>query len=81
MIAALFVKLHLAASLLMQCIYVANISFSFFVICIKWLMDVWISELQIFNLNMYLMSLHPFPDVRASVINAWASPFDLAWLI
>ena len=44
----------------------------------KWHMDVWISELYIFNCNKSLKSSQDFPDVITSVIKVHVKPFNLA---
>ena len=41
-------------------------------------MEVWISELHIFNHNKSLISFQDFPDVIASVIKVHGKPFDFA---
>ena len=74
MAAALFVKLHLLASLLKQWMYVVRNSFSFGYISIKWDMEVWISELQIFNHNKSLISSQDLPDMIASIIKVHVKP-------
>ena len=76
---ALFVKLHLLASLLKWCMYAATDSFSFCWIFIKWDMEVWILELHIFKHNKSLISSQDFPDVIASVIKVSDKPFDFTW--
>ena len=47
-------------------------------ISIKKDMEVWISELHIFNCNTSLISSQDLPDVIASVIKVCVKPFDLA---
>ena len=79
MVALLFVKLHLLASVLNWWIYAASDSFSLCYISIKWDMEVWISELQIFSHNKSSISSQEWPDVIASVIKVWVKPFALAW--
>ena len=44
----------------------------------KWLTDVWMSELQIFKWSKSLISSQNLPEVRASVIRVCVKPFDLA---
>ena len=44
----------------------------------KWLTEVWISELQIFRQSKSLISSQHLPEVRASVIKVWVKPFDIA---
>ena len=78
MVAVLFVKLHLLASLLKWCMYTARDSFYFCCISIKWDMEVWISKLHIFNCNKSLISFQDLPDVIASEIKLHVKPFDLA---
>ena len=41
--------------------------------------DVWISELQRFKWSISLILSQHLPELRASVIKVWVSPFDLAW--
>ena len=76
-VAALLLKLHLLASLLKQCIYAAKDSFSFCWISIKWLTDVWMSELQIFKYRASFISSQAL-NLVASDISVCISPFDLA---
>ena len=45
----------------------------------KWLTEVWMSELQFFKWSKSLISSQHLPEVRASVINVQAKPLDLAW--
>ena len=53
--------------------------FVFFCISLKWDMEVWISELQVFNHYKSFISSQEWPDMTASVIEVHAKPFDLAW--
>ena len=78
MVAALFVEMHLLASVLNQWMYAARDSFSHHCISIKQDMEVWISELHIFSCNKSLISSQEWSDVIASVIKVWVKPFDLA---
>ena len=71
-------NLHLLASLLKQCIYAAKDSFSFCWISIKWLMDMWMSELQVFRWKASLMSSQVLFIVKVSDINVLTSPLDFA---
>ena len=42
-------------------------------------MEVWISELQVFNHNKSLILSQGLPDMIASVIKVCVKPFDLSW--
>ena len=71
-------NLHLLASHLKWWIYAVRDSFSFCWISIKWLMDVWMSELQIFKWRESLISSQVLCKVKASDINVLTSRLDLA---
>ena len=77
-IAALLLKLHLLASLLNWCIYYAKDSFSFCWISIKWLIDIWMSKLQIFEWRESLISFQVLFELSASDISVHLNPFDFA---
>ena len=70
-------NLNLLASHLKWWIYAARDSFSFCWISIKCLMDVWMSELQIFKWRESLISSQVLCRVKASDINVLTSPLDL----
>ena len=76
--AALLVKLHLLASLLNLCMYAAKDSLSFCWMSMKWLTEVWMSELQILRWRKSLISSQHLPEVRTSVTKLWVKPFHLA---
>ena len=77
--AASLSNLHLLASHLNRWTYATRDSFSFCWMPIKWLMDVWMSELHIFKWRESLISSHILCKVKASNISILTNPLDFAW--
>ena len=77
-VATLLVTLYLLASLLNLCIYAAKDSLSFFLISMKQLTNVCMSELQIFNQSKSLISFQLLSEPSASGISMHVRPLHLA---
>ena len=77
-VATSFVKLHLLATVLNQCIYAARNSFSHCWISMNCEVYVWISALQSFKLNWSFISSHDLFEEIASVTSMGIRPQDSA---
>ena len=77
-VAASFMKLHLSASVLNQCIYTVRDSFSHCWISMNHEVYLWISALQNFSVNRSFISSHDLFKEIASVTSVHMKPHDFA---
>ena len=78
MVVASLSNLHLLASLLNLWTYVANDSLSVCWMPMNWLIEVWMSTLDIFKWRASLISSQLLCAIKASDINVLTRPHDLA---
>ena len=80
MVVALFVKLHLLASLLNLWTYAVRDSFSHCWISMKHEVYVWILALQSLAHSKYFMSSPDVSELIASITNVQVNPLDLTFV-